>query len=1081
MRNLLLATLALCTTQPSDAAAQGDLKTRWRPTKSVEVSERSVDGARALILKLRDDSRAIASEGRLRSGSGGVDVARVDALLGFLPGVAVRPAIDAPRDLLQELRSRAQAAAHEEMADLSQVFRVTSSEPSLLVTVVEPLLALDEVENVYGEPEIGAASLVVGGLPTPSLTSNQFYSTDIQLAAAQADGYLGAGVVIADIEGAWDLPIAAMNWTGLGHEDLSAVTFATLDDPSVWIDDSALPPIVVPLGQSDFEHGTATLGVLFADADSKGLTGLTPDAELRVVSDTIQDPALPPLTPLKRLLTAIVLATDALDRGDLILIERHAEGPNHAGGVGQSALATGWVPVEYTDAEFYCIRQATALGIHVIEPAGNGFQDLDETDPASGGDPTYPSVFDLASRDSGAVMVSGVDHYVEPPDTFTAAGQFMNVGRRVDAYSHGVAVASLGTYRFLYPLPVGCPGPMLFPALWYCTAATRAYTRAYQGTSSASAIVTGAAALLEEAHETLYGEALRPHELRSIFRTSGRALPSTIVGSTKVGREPRLSTQLDLLEMGPHFAQVQYPAEITVCDFAQQWQDFGESVAIVGDVDSDGIGDYLVNYDYTDPFSNSKFRQNLYSGRSGDRLSFVQTFAQGRLAAAGDTNGNGREEWIFWPQNVELSQMTARVYEYDPATGGSSVLFTTNPHFGKYFGGIGDINGDGFDDIHVNGRVYLGPNGADFIVGGTPLSGVAGGLLDLDADGRTEFYTTSGTIRAVNDIAGTETLVDLYVNSGFAGNLITSVGDIDLDSVPDFVTSDDMALNSVGQVAGKLWVYSGATGAQLAEIEGTAGFELGDEIAGPGDMDGDGRPDILAAAPGAWTNRGRVFLYSGADFSLLYEYEPETPAAGQRFGEALSVGRINRDALGDFLVGTPDLSTGLTCVSGRAYLFNGWQPDLVAAPDYIEAADIDGDSYGGQGTHNKSFLEIDVGASHAGEPYVILGGVSGSHPGVYTDGLLIPVNYDAITSFLLAIGPTTPPTGTFVVKDLFGTLDAGGRGVAEFGPIDTSLLCGIVGAEFVFSAVAWDLVTFGLSVATGPATVRIQNDFPSCP
>src|SRR5207248_3093569 len=72
--------------------------------------------------------------------------------------------------------------------------------------------------------------------------------------------------------------------------------------------------------------------------------------------------------------TAIKLAADKLGPRDLILLEIHRAGPN-ATGYGQQ----GYLAIEWWPDDFAAIRYATDKGVIVVEAAGNGSQNLDDS------------------------------------------------------------------------------------------------------------------------------------------------------------------------------------------------------------------------------------------------------------------------------------------------------------------------------------------------------------------------------------------------------------------------------------------------------------------------------------------------------------------------------------------------------------------------------------------------------------------------------------------------------------------------------------------------------------------------------
>jgi hypothetical protein len=83
-------------------------------------------------------------------------------------------------------------------------------------------------------------------------------------------------------------------------------------------------------------------------------------------------------------------------------------------------------------------------------------------------------------------------------------------------------------------------------------------------------------------------------------------------------------------------------------------------------------------------------------------------------------------------------------------------------------------------------------------------------------------------------------------------------------------------------------------------------------------------------------------------------------------------------------------------------------------------------------------FQLDAGPDHAGETYLLLSTVSGVYPGTDIGGLLLPLNWDALTSFVL-LDPKGPGMGGFT-----GVLDANGRGTAALN-LSSGALSALVG------------------------------------
>lgn len=153
---------------------------------------------------------------------------------------------------------------------------------------------------------------------------------------------------------------------------------------------------------------------------------------------------------------------------------------------------------------------------------------------------------------------------------------------------------------------------------------------------------------------------------------------------------------------------------------------------------------------------------------------------------------------------------------------------------------------------------------------------------------------------------------------GQLGWAVSAVADVDGDGASEVLTSAPFD-PSGGESAGRVYLYSGATGESLLTWTGAAGDRLGFAIADAGDVDGDGTPDVIAGAPGPTGAVGAAFVYSGADGHEIAMLSGTAP--GDFFGNAVTgVGDVDGDGLADVLVGAPrDPALGEN--GGRVALF----------------------------------------------------------------------------------------------------------------------------------------------------------------
>ncbi|MHC5211513.1 MAG: hypothetical protein ACYTG2_12405 [Planctomycetota bacterium] len=171
---------------------------------------------------------------------------------------------------------------------------------------------------------------------------------------------------------------------------------------------------------------------------------------------------------------------------------------------------------------------------------------------------------------------------------------------------------------------------------------------------------------------------------------------------------------------------------------------------------------------------------------------------------------------------------------------------------------------------------------------------------------------------------------------GLAGlRVVVAAGDVDGDGIDDTLvgTPGD---GTAGALAGSARVYSGADDSLLLVLTGGGpGAQFGASAASAGDLDGDGRGDLIVGAPGV----SRAYVHSGIDGSLLHALQG---VAGDRFGHAVAgVGDVDGDGTDDVAIGAPEADVGGDD-TGSVSVVSG----ATGATLYAASGGEDGDLFG---------------------------------------------------------------------------------------------------------------------------------------
>ncbi len=380
----------------------------------------------------------------------------------------------------------------------------------------------------------------------------------------------------------------------------------------------------------------------------------------------------------------------------------------------------------------------------------------------------------------------------------------------------------------------------------------------------------------------------------------------------------------------------------------------GVSVSNVGDVNGDGYDDFAIGAYYDDD-----------GGANAGQTYLILGQASG------------------WAMDTDLSAADASFIGED-----------AGDRSGSPVSGVGDVNGDGYDDfvIVAQGDGDGGANaGQTYLI----LGQASGWSMDTDLSAADASFIGEDT-------------------DDYSGTSVSGTGDVNGDGYDDFIIGA-YADEDGGATAGQTYLILGqasgwAMDTDLSAVDASFIGEDNDDysgtsVSGTGDVNGDGYDDFIIGAyadEDGGSFAGQTYLILGQDSG--WAMDTDLSVADASFwgedsndfsGESASgVGDVNGDGYDDFVIGARGDEEGGGANAGQTYLIlgqnSGWAMDTdlsVADASFIgeDASDYSGTSVSGTGDVNGdgyddfiigAYADEDGGAT-AGQTYLILGQASG--------------------------------------------------------------------------------------------------------
>lgn len=313
----------------------------------------------------------------------------------------------------------------------------------------------------------------------------------------------------------------------------------------------------------------------------------------------------------------------------------------------------------------------------------------------------------------------------------------------------------------------------------------------------------------------------------------------------------------------------------------------------------------------------------------------------GKALAAGDINGDGVPDVVVGAPGYSDGGIVGAAFvifggsaafdgEIDVTSLGSAGISILGGNSGDSAGvavAAGDFDNDGVDDLAIAASGYDGPGtnrGAVYVIPGNASLSTSIDLGALGSLGSRVIGDADQRFLGIRDIAAVGGFDNDGTDDLLIGTFSATLGDTN-SGVAYLIDGDGLGTDIT------VPTFSGST-----FYHATQGAQFGGSVAGGGDVDNDGIPDILVAAPGGGVGQqGAVYLLFGdtvpvtSPFNVANGINLATrgiailgETGGDMIGDVAMVGDANGDGIDDFVIGARYDDDGASN-AGAAYLIFG--------------------------------------------------------------------------------------------------------------------------------------------------------------